>query len=210
MRTRPPPDGRISIISALRSDIFCTTMPEWTSSTSITTSSIGSSSSPASFLRSSTFGRDTDSSKPSRRIVSIRMPSCNSPRPATSIASLSSDSRTRSATLPSASRSSRSRIMRPVTLVPSVPASGESLTRNVIASVGGSIGCAGIGVSTAGSQMVWATVASGSPASATMSPASASSTGDALEAAERQNLGDAAALDQLAVAVEHLDRSGSA
>ena len=46
----------------------------------------------ASFRRSSTFGRDTDSSKPSRRIVSIRMPSCNSPRPATSIASLSSDS----------------------------------------------------------------------------------------------------------------------
>ncbi len=34
-----------------------------------------------------------------------------------------------------------------MTLVPSVPASGESLTRNVIASVGGSIGCAAIGVS---------------------------------------------------------------
>ncbi len=67
--------------------------------------------------------------------------------------------------------------MRPVTLLPSVPASGESLTRNVIASVGGSIGCAGIGVSTDGSQIVIATVASGSPAMATMSPASASSTG---------------------------------
>ena len=67
--------------------------------------------------------------------------------------------------------------MRPVTLSPSVPASGESLTRNVIASVGGSIGCAGIGVSTDGSQIVIATVAFGSPAIATMSPASASSTG---------------------------------
>ena len=44
--------------------------------------------------------------------------------------------------------------MRPVTLVPSVPASGESLTRNVIDSVGGSIGCAWIGFSTEGSQMV--------------------------------------------------------
>ena len=67
--------------------------------------------------------------------------------------------------------------MRPVTLSPSVPASGESLTRKVMASVGGSIGWAGIGVSTEGSQMVMATVASGSPAMATMSPASASSTG---------------------------------
>ena len=37
----------------------------------------------------STFGRDTESSKPSRRMVSIRMPSCNSPRPATSIESFS-------------------------------------------------------------------------------------------------------------------------
>ena len=62
--------------------------------------------------------------------------------------------------------------MRPVTLSPSVPASGESLTRNVIARVGGSIGCAGSGVSTDGSQIVIATVASGSPAIATMSPAS--------------------------------------
>ncbi len=67
--------------------------------------------------------------------------------------------------------------MRPVTLSPSVPASGESLTRKIIDSVGGSIGCAGIGVSTDGSQIVIATVASGNPAMATMSPASASSTG---------------------------------
>ena len=96
--------------------------------------------------------------------------------------------------------------MRPVTLLPSVPASGESLTRNIIASVGGSIGCAGIGVSTDGSQIVIATVAFGSPAMATMSPASASSTGTRSSAAERQHLGDAAALDQLAVVVEHLHR----
>ena len=40
--------------------------------------------------RNSTFGRDTLSSKPSRRMVSIKMPSCNSPRPATSIESRSS------------------------------------------------------------------------------------------------------------------------
>ena len=66
--------------------------------------------------------------------------------------------------------------MRPVTLSPSVPASGELLTRNVIARVGGSIGCACSGISTEGSQMVSATVALGRPAMATMSPASASST----------------------------------
>src|SRR5579871_1131909 len=95
------------------------------------------------------------------------MPSCNSPRPATSMESFSSDSRTRSVMLPSASRSSRSRIMRPVTLSPSVPASGESLTRKVIA---------GFGFLDAG----------------------------ALEPTEGEQLGDAALLDELAVAVEHL------
>ena len=41
---------------------------------------------------------------------------------------------------------------------------------------------------------------------ATMSPAEASSTAGALEAAEGEHLGDAALLDQLAIAVEHLDR----
>jgi uncharacterized protein with von Willebrand factor type A (vWA) domain len=60
----------------------------------------------------------------------------------------------RSATLPSASRNRRSRIMRLVTLSPSVPASGESLTRKVMASVGGSIGCADQRRSTSGAQMV--------------------------------------------------------
>ena len=62
------------------------------------------------------------------------------------------------------------------TLSPSVPVSGESLMRNVIASVGGSMGCAGRGIITSGAQIVWETVASGSPARATMSPADASST----------------------------------
>ena len=40
-----------------------------------------------------TLGRETVSSKPSRRMFSIRMASCNSPRPATSKASLSSETR---------------------------------------------------------------------------------------------------------------------
>src|SRR5207237_600512 len=81
--------------SPLRSASFCTTMPACCSSTSMTTSSIGSSRSPDRPCRNSTFGRDTESSKPSRRMVSIRMPSCNSPRPATSIESFSLDSELR-------------------------------------------------------------------------------------------------------------------
>src|SRR6516162_2863943 len=70
-------------------------------------------------------------------MVSIRMPSCNSPRPATSMESFSLDSEICSATLPSASRNSRSRITRLCTLSPSVPASGESLMRNVMVNVAG-------------------------------------------------------------------------
>ena len=50
--------------------------------------------------------------------------------------------------MPSASCNSRSRITRLVTLSPSVPASGLSLTEIVIARVGGSIGCACSGSST--------------------------------------------------------------
>ena len=94
--------------------------------------------------------------------------------------------------------------MRPVTLSPSVPASGESLTRNVIASVGGSIGCAGIGVSTSGAQIVCATVAFGRPAMRDDVARLGLIDRHALEPAERQHLGDAAGLDQLAVVVEHL------
>ena len=106
----------------------------------------------------STRGREIDNSNPSRRIVSISTPSCSSPRPATSNASFSVLSLTRIATLPSASRNRRSPIMRDVTLVPSRPASGLSLTEKVIANVGGSIGSAASGVVTSGEQIVSATV----------------------------------------------------
>jgi hypothetical protein len=37
----------------------------------------------AGSVRKTTFGRETLSSKPSRRMVSIRMASCSSPRPET-------------------------------------------------------------------------------------------------------------------------------
>ena len=68
--------------------------------------------------------------------------------------------------------------------------------------VGGSIGCAGSAASTARSAMVSATVALAMPARLTMSPASASSTGGAGEAAEGEDAGDAEALDLRAVAGE--------
>ena len=67
--------------------------------------------------------------------------------------------------------------MREVTLLPSRPASGLSLTEKVIARVGGSIGSAGRGVMTSGAQIVSATVVWPSPATAMMSPARASSIG---------------------------------
>ena len=61
-----------------------------------------------------------------------------------------------------------------VTLSPSVPASGQSLTMKDMVTVGGSIGWAWSGSSTGGSQKVSATVPFDRPAMATMSPASPS------------------------------------
>jgi hypothetical protein len=79
-----------------------------------------------------------------------------------------------------------------VTLSPSVPASGESLTRKDMVTVGGSIGCAFIGSVTDGSQNVSATVPFDRPAMATMSPACASSIGWRSRPAEGENLRNAA------------------
>ena len=66
-------------------------------------------------------GRDTCSSKPSRRIISIRIDSCSSPRPTTFICSGVSVGSTRMETFPSSSLSSRSFIWRDVTYCPSRP-----------------------------------------------------------------------------------------
>ena len=175
----PAPEGPMSFISALRADNFSITTPEYSSSTSIMTSSIGSIRSPVSgSFWKTTRGREIATSKPSRRMFSMSTPSCNSPRPATSKASFSAVSVTRIATLDSASRSRRSRITRDCTLVPSRPASGESLTLTVMEMVGGSIGCAGKASVSSMAHKVSATVAFDRPAMATMSPASApSSTG---------------------------------
>ncbi len=64
-----------------------------------------------------------------------------------------------------------------VTLSPSVPASGLSLTENVIDSVGGSIGWACSGSTSSGLHSVSATLNFSRPAIAMMSPATASSIG---------------------------------
>ena len=86
-----------------------------------------------------TCGLLIDSSYPSRRMFSIRMPRCSSPRPETLKASCLSVSSTFSATLLSSSLNSRSRRFRLVTYLPSLPTNGESFTLNIIVSVGGSM-----------------------------------------------------------------------
>ena len=175
MRVLPAPAGRISTSSPLRAPVsFSITTPEYSSSTSIVASSMGSSVLPSSSRRS-TLGREIPSSKPSRRMFSIRTPICSSPRPATSKASPPGVSVTLMATLLSASFIRRSRMTRLCTFLPSRPASGLSLMPKVTVIVGGSIGCAGRAVSTASAQIVSATVALDMPEIDTMSPARASS-----------------------------------
>ena len=61
-------------------------------------------------VRRMTSGRDTDNSNPSRRMFSIRMPRCSSPRPLTRNLSASASCSTRNATLCRHSRRRRSSI----------------------------------------------------------------------------------------------------
>jgi hypothetical protein len=80
----------------------------------MTTSSTGSMRpSGVSFVTIS--GRDTCISKLSRRIISMRIASCSSPRPTTFMFSGESVSSTRIDTLPSSSFARRSRRLRDVT-----------------------------------------------------------------------------------------------
>ena len=146
------------------------------------------------------------SSKPSRRICSISTPSCSSPRPATSKASVSLESVILMATLPSASRNSRSRIWREVTFLPSRPASGRvvdaerhrqgrRIDRDGFQRAGqfrradgvgdGAFGQAGHGDDVAGHDLVHR---------------------HAIQAAEGQQLGQPAGFDHRAVAAQHLHR----
>ena len=96
------------------------------------------------------------------------------------------------------------------TLSPSVPASGESLMRNVMASVGGSIGWAGSGSVTSGRADRVRHRRLRQPGDGDDVAGLRLLDAGAVEPAKGQHLGDAALLDQIAVAVEHLARSGSA
>ena len=90
-----------------------------------------------------TSGRDTHNSMPSRRISSMRMPRCSSPRPETFTPSGRPRSSTRRATFTRSSRSRRSLIWRRVTAWPSWPENGPLLTRKNMETVGSSISSGG-------------------------------------------------------------------
>ncbi len=148
------------------------TTPWNSSGTSITRSSTGSIFRP-SVSRVTISGRDTCSSKPSRRIISIRIDSCSSPRPTTFICSGNAVSSTRMETFPSSSFASRSRMLREVTYWPSRPALGDVFTPKIIDTVGSSIAVGGIASRSSGSAIVSPMVMSSIPARHTMSPADA-------------------------------------
>ena len=109
----------------------------------MTSSSTGSTFLPSISLVTIS-GRETWISNPSRRIISIRIDSCSSPRPTTFICSGVSVGSTRMETLPTSSRSSRSFSCRDVTYCPSRPAIGDVLTPKIIDTVGSSIATGGI------------------------------------------------------------------
>ena len=121
-----------------------------------------------------TSGLPTDISYPSRRIISIRIASCSSPRPETLKASGESVGSSRIETLVSASFSSRSLSLREVTCLPSRPLNGESLTDSTIEIVGSSILMCGSARGFSRSERVSPMLTSSRPAMATMSPGPAS------------------------------------
>ena len=102
------------------------TTPMYSSGISTVSISTGSMSLPST-VRVTISGLPTASSNPSRRIISMRMASCNSPRPMTVKVSGAFCS-TRMETLVSSSLSRRSARLREVTYWPSRPQNGEVLT----------------------------------------------------------------------------------
>src|SRR5260363_251087 len=130
-------------------------------------------------------GRETASSSPSRRIFSIRIVRCSSPRPETSKTVSSSVSLTRNATLCFSSRINRSRNCRLVTNLPSRPASGEVFTQKFMVNVGSSIAIIGSACGFDRSHRVAPMPISSMPLTNTISPAF-----DALQSFELVNLVD--------------------
>src|SRR3990172_8118882 len=114
-RTLPCPGLTIFTIFPLRPPTLCVTAPRYGSGTSRKSNSTGSRRTLFCVLVT-TSGRETESSNPSRRIISMRIASCSSPRPITVKESVPEKS-TRSATLPRSSLSRRSRSLRDRTRV---------------------------------------------------------------------------------------------
>ena len=81
-RTRPLPLFTMRVGVPRRVPMLAMTTPWKSSGTSMTTSSTGSTL-PCGVSLVTISGRDTCSSKPSRRIISMRIASCSSPRPTT-------------------------------------------------------------------------------------------------------------------------------
>ena len=88
-------------------------------------------------------GLPTSTSKPSRRMISMRIASCSSPRPETRNVSGESVSSTRMPGLSLRSFMRRSRSCGEVTKRPSLPANGETLDENSIETVGSSMRMSG-------------------------------------------------------------------
>ncbi len=121
-----------------------------------------------------TSGFEIPSSKPSRRMVSMRMASCSSPRPRTLKESAESVGSTRIDTLVSSSLSSRSLMLREVTHLPSRPAKADVFTEKIIDIVGSSIRRGGRGAGVSAEVTVSPMAIPSKPASATTSPQGAS------------------------------------
>ena len=121
-----------------------------------------------------TRGRDTSSSYPSRRIVSIKIERCNSPRPETLKPSCPSISSTLMPTFVMASCCKRSRIWRDVrNRPPSRPANGPVLCEKFMEMVGSSTLMLSNASGFAADASVSPTFTSSTPAIETISPASA-------------------------------------
>mmetsp|Transcript_7122 Transcript_7122/g.12256 ORF Transcript_7122/g.12256 Transcript_7122/m.12256 type:complete len:276 (-) Transcript_7122:969-1796(-) len=173
-------EGCKSVISPLRWAKSSTIFPTNSSGTSTEASSKGSHVLPSMILVM-TLGGPISNSKPSRRMVSIRIPKCRVPRPLTTNASAVSPGSHRNARLRSSSRSKRSLRLREVTNLPSFPAKGLVLTLKVMLTVGSSTSMVGKGLGNSRAQMVSPILMSGMPASAQMSPALTSSRGTRLK-----------------------------
>ena len=151
------------------------TEPIQSSGASISTSSYGSHVTPSISFKI-TWGLDTCNSYPSLLIVSIKIDKCNSPRPLTIHSSLFWIRSTFKDTSLFVSLNKRSSILDAVTNLPSWPANGEVFVPKIIWIVGSSTWSNGNASSQLGSQIVSPTPMSAKPATATISPALASST----------------------------------